>query len=143
MPDVLENPSQSTSNALTTPQRIASPVVPNPTSFATAVFTDLINDTPYAGHEPKPFAPGMTEREKIEQLSREDPLYGSMIKQIETGRAHSQMIFYGADPYTGYAASHLAREAKQQAPGVFQRLWSWMTDRSGTRGGSVMARDDD
>lgn len=113
-----------------------------PKDFGTAVFTSLINDTPFAGHDPKPFAPGMTVPEQIAQLSAEDPLYASMIKQIQQGTAHRSLIFNGGDPYTGYAATHVARVAKQEAPGFFAKLWDWMTDRSGTRGGVVMAPDD-
>lgn len=106
-------------------------VVPTVSDFTTAFLVNYSNPFP-PGDTPKPFTPGMTTREKIEQVSREDPIYGSIVKSIESGSAHKSLITSKADPYTGYAAAHLAKEAKH-APSALTRFWYWLTDRSGSR----------
>lgn len=85
----------------------------------------------------------MTDRQKIEQLSKEDPLYGAMVKQIEQGTAHKTLIFNGGDPYTGYASAHIAKQVKEHGPGMLTKFWNWITDRGGTRGGGTLGADDD
>lgn len=103
-------------------------MAPNPNSFLSAVLTNLANPPP-PGVKPKPFPVGSTNRQQIDQLSKEDPVYGAIVKSIESGSAAKSLISNGADPYTGFAAAHLAREL----PGLGTRFWNWITDRTGHR----------
>lgn len=50
----------------------------------------------------------MTPSQQIEQLSREDPNYGAIVKSIQQGQAARAMIKHGGDPFTTYAVMHLA-----------------------------------
>lgn len=103
-------------------------IIPTPKNFITAILTNLANPPP-PGITPKPFSPGSTNREQIDQLSQEDPIYGAIVKSIETGSAAKSLLASGADPYTAFAAAHLAREL----PTLGTRFWNWITDRTGHR----------
>lgn len=77
-------------------------VTPTPAGVANAVISRVLTGG-QQGVEPRDFTPGMSTKEQINQLSAEDPIYGSMVKSMYDGNA-ARGIYAGRDPYTTYAA---------------------------------------
>lgn len=96
-------------------------------SVFTALFTNIVKGQNLSPpKERRSFYPGQTVAEQIAQVSREDPIYGAIVKGIQTGQAQRSFIYSGGDPYTTYAVMTLAQwirklittrpEPKQPAP---------------------------
>ena len=99
------NPTSRVSSSAALPSN--NFVAPNMQSVATSLLASLVSG-PKPRDTPKPYEPGMTSSQQIEQLSREDPNYGSTVKAIQQGQAAKALVYNGGDPFTTYAVMHLA-----------------------------------
>lgn len=81
-------------------------MLPTPTGVASAVIARVLSGEEN-GVETADFQPGMTVKQQIEQVSREDPVYGSIVNSMNNGNA-ARALYAGRDPYTTYAALKFA-----------------------------------
>lgn len=84
-------------------------IAPTPSSVVSALLTNIVSGNVPPPVPQTPFKSHASVSDKVQHLSREDPLYGSIVQSIQTGQAQRAMISHGGDPFTTYAVTSLAR----------------------------------